>query len=145
MSILSNPIKPPVQALFVFAASLLLMLGGVLLDKAGILKMEALYPWSIATAFMLLFAIFNSILSLQSDNFNRYWGASMYSYLALAALSGLAAWQLSGVTISNAESYKAIYVVVTFGFLVFISMVNFLKKIVNFAETEDWQAPRRRK
>ena len=145
MSIFSNPLKPPVQALMVFAASLVLMLGGVLLDKLGILEMERLYPWSIATAFMLLFAIANSIMSLQSDNFNQYWGASMYSYIALAALSGLAAWLLSGVTISNAESYKAIYMVVTFGFLVFLSMVNFIRKIINFAETEDWQAPRRGK
>lgn len=145
MSFLSNPLKPPAQALLVFAAALFLMLGGVLLDKLGVLEMDRLYPWSIATAFMLLFALFNSIMSLQSDNFGQYWGASMYSYIALATLCGLAAWLLSGVTISNAESYKAIYIVVTFGFLVFISMVNFIKKIVNFAETEDWQAPRGKK
>ena len=138
-------ITPPKQALLVFAGGLVLMLGGVALDKMGVMGMERLYPWTSATGFMLLFAIFNSIMCMTADSFAKYWGISMYSYLALAAVLGLSAWLCSGVPLGEAESYKSIYIVVTFGFLVFLSMVNAMKNIVNFAEKEDWSQPRKRK
>lgn len=142
---LEKKLTPPLQAALIFAISLVLMLCGVVLDKMGWLAMDRLYPWTIATGLLLLFALFNSLSSLRaSTGFAKYWGISMYSYLGLAAANGLAAWQLSGVPIGEAESYKFIYVVVTFGFLVFLSMVNFMRIIVNFAEREDWTQPRKR-
>jgi uncharacterized membrane protein len=133
------------QAGLVFGAGFILMLGGIVFDKTGLMAMDPLYPWSIATGFLLLFALLNSLSSLQSDNVLKYWGASIYSYMLLAAASGVAAWQLSGIPIGQAQSYKFIYIVVTFGFLVFLSMVNFMKKIVNFAEREEWNQPRKRR
>lgn len=48
--------SPPMQALTVFSAATVLMLGGVALDKLGVMSMDPLYPSAIATAFMLLFA-----------------------------------------------------------------------------------------
>jgi hypothetical protein len=143
-SLLHRQYTPPQQALLVFGGALILMLAGVLLDKTGLMGMERLYPWSIATAFMLLFALLNSVASLQSSSFLKYWRESMYSYMGLAVANGLAAWGLSGVALGDAESYKAIYVVITFGFLVFLSMVNLMKKIVQFAEREEWNQPRKR-
>ena len=142
-----NPsnLTPPKQALLVFGAGAAIMLGGILLHKGGILQMELLFPWTIATAFLLLFAMFNSIASLKTEGFAQYWGQSMYSYMALAVALGLLAWWGSGVPIGEAESYKFIYLVVTFGFLVFLTMVNTLKNIVNFAEKEDWTQPRRKR
>lgn len=136
--------SPPQQAGLVFSGALVLMLGGVLLDKMKLFAMDPLYPWTIATAFMLFFALFNSLSSLQSNSFSKYWGASMYSYLALGVASGLAAWLLSGIPLNEAQSYKFIYIVITFGFLVFLSMVNLMRKIVNFAEREEWNQPRKR-
>jgi len=142
---LEKKLSPPQQALLIFVLSLVLMGIGVILDKIGLFGMERMYPWSIATGFMLLFALFNSISCLQADNFGKYWGASMYSYIGLAFMNGLAAWLCSGVPLGEAESYKAIYIVVSFGFLVFLSMVNMMKSIVNFAEKEDWNQPNKRK
>lgn len=132
------------QALAVFSAATMLMLGGVALDKIRVMSMDPLYPWSIATAFMLLFALLNSISSLQSNDFARYWGASMYSYLGLALACGLMAWLTSGIPVGKAGSYKFIYLVVSVGFLVFLSLINMVKKIVNFAEKEEWNQPRKR-
>lgn len=138
-------ISPPKQAAAVLAGALLLMFGGWALDKIGLFPVEELYAWSIATAFTLLFAIFNSILSLNADNSMRYWAGSMYSYLALAFANGLAAWAFSGIRLSDAGSYRWIYIVITVGFLVFMSMVNFMKKIVEYAEREEWNQPRQRR
>ncbi len=140
-----STLNPPRQALLIFALGMVLMLGAVVLDKTGIMGMERLFPWSIATAFMLLFALFNSLASIKATSFAKYWGISMYSYMGLGVALGLSAWLCSGVPIGQAESYKIIYIVVTFGFLVFLSMINMMKAIVNFAEKEDWTQPRKRR
>ncbi len=135
--------NPAVQALVVLTGALVLMLIGWFLTVTKVYPAEPLFAWSIATAFMLLFAMLNSLMSLRADSFTRYWGRSMYSYLGLALCTGLAAWMFSGIPLREAGTYRWIYIVVTFGFLVFLSMVNFMKKIVEFAEKEEWNQPRR--
>jgi hypothetical protein len=137
--------RPPVQAALVLLGALLLMTVGWALFSSGLVENDRLFAWSISAGFMLLFAVFNSLMSIKSSNFARYWGSSMYSYLALALCSGGLAWVFSGVPLKAAGTYKWIYVVVTFGFLVFLSLVNTIKRIVNFAEREEWTAPRKRR
>lgn len=137
--------SPIAQAVVVLAGALVLMLCGWLLTITRIYPAEPLFAWSIATAFMLLFAMLNSLMSLRADSFAKYWGRSMYSYLGLALCTGLAARLFSGIPLREAGTYRWIYIVVTVGFLVFLSMVNFMKKIVQFAEREEWNEPRRRK
>ncbi|MEO6038558.1 MAG: hypothetical protein ABIQ93_09095 [Saprospiraceae bacterium] len=136
--------SPIVQAGIVFGGAVLFMAFGWLLTVTGFYPVERLFAWSIGAAFLLFFAMFNSLLSLRADNFAKYWAASMYSFLALALSTSGAAWMFSGVPIGEAESYRWIYIVVTFGFLVFLSLDNFMKIIVRFAEREEWNAPRTR-
>lgn len=137
--------RPPVLALVVFSLSFLLMLLGWGVMAMGWTGQDRLYVWSIAAAFMLLYALANSLLSLRAGNFLKYWGSSMYSYLGLAIASAFAARLFSGLSIGEAGSYRWIFIVVTFGFLVFLSVVNFAKRIVQFAEREEWNQPRKRR
>jgi hypothetical protein len=83
-------------------------------------------------------------MSLRADSFMKYWGTSMYSYMILAFCSGTAAWLFSGIPLGEAGSYRWIFIVVSVGFLVFLSIVNFMKQIVQFAEREVWTQPRRK-
>lgn len=136
--------RPPIQAAVVFAAALVIMGIGWILTASGIFTLDRLFAWSIGAAFMLFFAMMNSILSLRATSFVKYWGASMYSYLALALCTSMAAWGFSGIALREAGSYRWIYIVVTVGFMVFLSMVNFMKVIVRFAENEEWNQPRKR-
>ena len=140
-----NITKPIVQAGLVFSLGIFMMVTAWLLTITNVFLQDPLFPWSISSAFLLLFALFNSLLSLRADNFAKYWGSSVYSYMALALGSGLAAWLFSGIDLRDAGTYRWIYLVVTFGFLVFLSMVNFMKRIVNFAEKEEWNQPRKRR
>lgn len=144
-SFFDRKMDPLKQAGFIFLGALVMMLGGWLFSQTGLLDWDKLFPWSIATAFTLIFALLNSVLSLNADSFTKYWGRSVYSYMLLALCNGLAAWLISGISLNEAGSYKFIYLVVTFGFLVFLSMVNFIKQIVQFAEREEWNQPRRRR
>lgn len=137
---------PPLkQALMVLGISIFFMVCGWLSNRMGLIEGDPLFAWSVATAFMLLFAVLNSLLSISAANALRYWRDSMYSYTGLAALNALSAWGASGISIGNAGSYKWIYFVITFSFLVFLSMVNLMKRIVRFAEREEWNQPRRKR
>lgn len=144
-SFFERKVDPVWQAIPFFGISVLFMVFTWLLDKTGWYQTDQLFPWSLATAFLLLFAVFNSLMSLNADSFLRYWGRSMYSFMGLAFANGLAAWMFSGVAIGQAQSYRWIYIVVTIGFLVFLTMVNLMRKIVEFAEKEEWTQPRKRR
>lgn len=138
-------VKPPVQAVTLYLIALCCMLIFWGIGLGGIFPMGKLFPWAISAAFLLMFAMMNSLICLRVEGFQKYWTASMFSYLGLMLVLGGTAWLLSGVTLNKAESYRWIFIVVSFGFLVFLSMINFMKKIVKFAEQEDWTQPRPRK
>jgi hypothetical protein len=93
---------------------------------------------------MLFFALMNSLLSLKAPSFVKYWGVSIYSYIGLGLGTSLLAWGFSGIPLKEAESYRWIYIVVTVGFIVFLTLVNLMKVIVKFAEKEEWNQPRKR-
>jgi hypothetical protein len=76
---------------------------------------------------------------------NNYWGISIFVYVSLAVLSGLIAYLASNLSVYEAGSYKFIYFVITFGYLVFISIMGFMKKIVAFAQKEVWNQPKIRR
>lgn len=132
------------QAVAIVAGGAALMVFGWLLTVTGIYRLEPLFAWSIAAAFSLLFGLLNSLMSIRAKSFAQYWGRSMYSYMGSGIAMGLLAWALSGIPLREAGTYRMIYVAVTFGFLVFLSIVNFVKKIVQFAEREEWNQPRKR-
>ena len=102
------------------------------------------FPWLVAAAFLLCFALFNSVFSLSSKTPGKYWGQSMYSFIGVAVVLGGAAWLFSGLSIFDAGSYPWIFVVVTIGYLIFMGMVNIMRNIVQFAQKEEWNAPRTR-
>lgn len=102
------------------------------------------WAWLCAASFLLFYALFNAIMSATSNNILKYWGRSLYSFIGLALGSGLLAWAFSGVPIGDAGSYKWIFFVVTFGYLVFMSMIAIMKNVVEFAQKEEWNKPKLR-
>lgn len=133
------------QAAIVFGAGLLVSLLAKLIHIVGIIDVGNRFPWLCAASFLLFFAVFNSIFSLSAKDLNNYWTKSLVSYAGLAILSGLCAWGLSGIGINEAGYYRWIFIVLTFGYLVFLSIMGIMKQIVEFAEKENWQSPRKRK
>lgn len=141
-SIFEQKIDPIYQAGGALAAVLLFDIIGSAVSSGGEDLVSNRWPWLCAASFLLFFALFNAIMSATSQNLMKYWGRSIYSFMALAAGSGLLAWAFSGVPIGEAGSYKWIFFVITFGYLVFLSMIAFMKKIVEFAQKEEWTKPR---
>ena len=141
---LTTAYSPFLQAGVILAVILLVMAGGKIMETTSLVEVDQRFPWLTSASFMLFFALFNSVFSLSADNLNKYWSQSIPSFAALAALSGLLAWLFSSITIFEAGSYWWIFIVVSFGYLVFLSLMGMARKIVEFAEREEWNAPKKR-
>ncbi len=143
-SIYEQRFDPVKQAAIALAGVLVFNLVAKALQLGGAVEGNR-FPWMTAASFMLLFALFNSVFSVATDNMMKYWGRSLYSFMGLAVIAGLLAWAFSGLTISEAGSYRWIYIVVTIGYLVFLAMMAFMRQVVDFAQKEEWNAPNIRK
>lgn len=94
-------------------------------------------PWVFVLAMTLFYALFNSIFGLKSQKPVRYFGHSIYSYVGLLVVGSLLAWLFSGLTIDEAGSFRWLYVVLTFGYIIFIVISRLMKQIVEIAMKQD--------
>lgn len=143
-SIFERDIDPIYQAGITLAGVLVFDILGTGLGAATEDVVSVKWPWLVAASFLLFYALFNAVMSATSKSLMKYWGRSIYSFIGLAVGAGLLAWGFSGMPIGEAGSYKWIFFVVTFGYLVFLCMVAFMKNIVEFAQKEEWNRPKLR-
>ncbi len=144
-SIFKKDISPLKQAGIVFGLSAGIMLLTKLAQLASSGETDKTVYWTIAATFILFFAIFNALFSLSTKNMDKYWTQSILSYASLVVLTGLLAYLMSSISIDDAGSYRWIYIVLTMGYLIFLSMMTVMRKIVEFAQKEEWNHPRLRK
>ncbi len=137
--------KPLWQFIYCLGGSILVTLVFWLLVNLNFMENSPKFYWMCATAFLLLYSIFNSLISLTAPNSGKYWSRSIMMFALLAIIAGALAYLFSGISVYDAGSYSFIYFVITFGYLVFISIMGFVKKIVAFAQKEVWNQPRLRK
>ena len=134
---------PYYQALIVASFLILIMLLLKLLNLMNFADIPGSVYWAICGAGLLFFAIFNSVISLQeSKDLNTYWYKSFASYTVLLLSSGLTAQLISGVSMDEAGSFSWIFFILTFAYLLFLSLMRFMRKIVDMAQKEDrnWQS-----
>lgn len=144
-SVFDQAYDPIIQAAITLGAVLVFIGCAKIINLTGLINIPQRFPWLTAASFLLLFAMGNSIFSLSSENMLKYWGRSIYSYLGLAVLSGVVAYFTSSMSIDEAGSYRWIYLVLTVGYLVFLGMMAFMRRIVEFAQREEWNHPRIRR
>lgn len=130
-------ISPFIQLGAVFLVMLIWIGGGIGLAKLGVLAENPHFPWLVSASMLLFFAIFNCVFSLNASDANRYWLYSIISYVILVVVAGSVAYLITGISIYDARSMKWMYFVFTFGYLVFLSIVNFMRIIVKIARRED--------
>ena len=136
-SLYAKNISPFIQAACIFGAILLFNFLSYLMKIFQILPVKQGAPWVIFTSFVLFYALVNSVLSLSAPSRNKYWFQSILSYVSLLLLGGFTAYLFSGLTINEAGSYRWILVVFTMGYILFLSIVRAMKKIVTIAQKQD--------
>ncbi len=93
--------------------------------------------WETSFAILMGFALFNSIFSLSYTNKNVYFRDSIFSFMGIAAVGGFLAYYFSGLTMDEAGSFRWLYIVFGFSYLVFISIVNLMRKIIEIVKKQD--------
>lgn len=136
-SFLETEISPFKQVAVVLLIAVIFMSFSGFIPAQPYSSTAHIMPWVIACGLILFFAIGNSILSLSATNGNIYWLQSIISFAIMLIGGGLLAWGFSGISISNTGSVKWIYFVFTFSYLVFLSIVNLMKFLVNLAKKHD--------
>jgi len=136
-SILVQIGKPVQQAGTALGLGLFIMLVGWLLRIAGAVDVAPNFFWLTAASCVLLYAMFNAMISVSADNIDRYWKSAIPLFFGLMLVLSLLATLLSAIQISEADSYAWIYVILTFGYFAFLSMARFIKRILSIAMREE--------
>jgi len=106
-------------------------------SDGGNISEEGIAFWEYSLAILLAFMLFNSVLSIPYNDRIQYFRDSIFSFIALAAIGGLLAHYLSGISMDEAGSFRWLYIVFSFSYLVFISIVNLMRKLMEIAKRQD--------
>jgi hypothetical protein len=93
--------------------------------------------YTIPLALTLVYAVFNSVLSISAKNQNLYWGKSIFCYGILCVVGYSMAYFLSGLGIDEAGAYRWMISVFSFGYLLFLTLISVMKRIVLMAQKQD--------
>ena len=133
-----NLYNPVWQGGVIFTLVVLTMLIFKGLHASQNIDIDLLVYWMISGTGVLVFALFSSVISLAIEtDMNAYWTRSTGIYALLMIVLGCLAWFLSGYSIGEAGSFRWIFMVLTFGYLLFLSLMRFMKKVVFIAQQED--------
>jgi len=135
--------RPPFQAAIGLVVLALFLLFGGALSWAND-GSDGRWGYQSAATALMLYGVGNALLSLGTKAVGKYWSISIACYAALAAVAIVFARLYSGYWIDDAGSYRWIFLVLTFGYLVLLSIVSMMRGIVSFAEREEWSQPRQR-
>lgn len=135
-SILSKNIPPVKQVIGVVVLLLVFNIIAYFIKLAGI-DIGKMNAWEISLTCLLFFALGNALFFLNSKDKAKYWRESVFSYIGLVAVTVLLAGWISGIQLNDSGSIKWIYFVFTFGYLVFISIIGMMRRIVELVIKQD--------
>lgn len=135
-SLFSKQVSPVYQALLAFGGVVIFSVIGSFFSLSNE-KLSQQFPWMIAAAFMLVYALFNSVFWISATNNAEYISRSISSYVGLAVASGLLAYAISGLAPSEAGSIKAIFLILTIGYVVFLAIMGTIKQLIKFFNKEE--------
>ena len=130
-------VNPFVQGALIAAMILLFVVIELLMKWTGITHPEQNSPWIISTSMLLFYTIANSIISIKAKSLIRYWGKSITTYILILVLGALFAYLVSGLSIDEAGSFRWLFFVLTMGYLIFLAIVQTMKRIVDIAINQD--------
>ena len=136
-SVFQKEISPFIQAAFAIGINVLVIILMKGIVDSGSKLDDGVVLWEVSFSILLAFMLFNSVLSIPYNNRTEYFRNSIFSFLAVAGIGGVLAHYVSGISMDEAGSFRWLYIVFTFTFLVFISIVNLMRKIMEIAKKQD--------
>ena len=128
--------KPLFQAVLVIGLTIILTFLDKLMPQDDYLQVNA-GPWIVSTAMVLLFIIINTLVALRINTIIPYWIQSIFVFLGLLAFSYGWSFLLSGKHIDEVGSFRWLWIVLGFVYVIFFGIVRSMKRIVDFAINQD--------
>ncbi len=136
-SIFKRKLHPLKQAAFALVAMLLIDLIYKSFSEGSESGSNPKIYWEITAALILFFAMMNAVFTIAYEDLNYYWKFSIPSFaLVLFGGCGLA-FLFSGMTMNEAGTFKWILMIFSFGYLILMTMVRSMIKIIKMAQRED--------
>jgi len=129
--------RPMQQAMIVLGLGVVIMLVAGLINFSDGVEVSPNFYWLTAASCILLYAMFNAMISVSAENIDKYWTRAIPTFFGLMLVLSLLAMLLSGISLVEADSYAWIYIILTFGYLAFLSMARFIKRILSIAMREE--------
>lgn len=136
-SFFAKAMNPFIIAGVALGGTFVFMLLGTLSNSLGITTLSERFPYISAGSFLLLFAIYNAIFSLNVEDLNQYWLKSFMAYAGLMIGAILLAYLFSGLWLPG--TFRWIFSILTFGYLAFLSIMSFVKRMFAIVKKEDEQ------
>ncbi|WP_235295679.1 hypothetical protein [Portibacter marinus] len=135
-TILQQEVSPFKQAGVALGANLIFNLVAWLIQKAGVALTNTI-SWEISLTLLLFFGLANAIFFLNTTEKTKYWSYSITSFITVAAVSIFVSTYLSGIGINDSASIKWIILIFSFSYLIFISIIGLMRRIVEIAIKQD--------
>ena len=136
-SIFDKPFNPMYQGLLVIALYAFLLGFIMLLKMFKWVNFQPLDYWKYATSMILFYVMLCCVFCFSTKDKIIYYRNSIFTYLILLILFSLISQFQSGLSIFEAESYSWILTVFSIIFVVMLTIINLVRKIVEVAIKQD--------
>jgi len=96
-------------------------------------SLEKMDIWTLTTAMLLFYIIFNIALGMNQQHKLIYYRDSVYGYVFLVAIGIIVGKFISGISVFEAKTYSWIIFVFSLVYILFLSLVSLIRKIVEIA------------
>lgn len=135
VSIFNREVDPFKQAgIAIFAQ--IVALAAIKASQSGTEGIPTVY-WEAVFTVLLAYMLFNAMLSFPYKKRSQYFVRSLMAYAAIVFSGALLANWFSGITMDEAGSFRWLYLLLSFCYLVFLSIANAMWKIIEMAKKED--------
>lgn len=142
-SVYAKEYHPFWQAVVALGGAAVFMILGALMNAVAGVDLGIKFPWTTAGAFILMYAVFNSVNSFSTKNMLHYYRNSVFGFIGLLLGGSLLAYLFSQTHIRDAGSFAWIYVMLCLAYFGFIGITTFIRFIFSILRTEEEKLSKR--
>lgn len=106
-------------------------------QKFDVLDPNPMRIWLLATSMLLFYVFLSSIYCFKAKDRLLYYRQSTIAFVLIGIVLVATAQLFSGIQLSNAQSHQWIIIVISLVYLVFMTIIALIRKIVDIAIKQD--------
>jgi hypothetical protein len=139
MKLLSTIHRPFIQVAFLAALNLVAQFILMIIFSGG-KEPGHFYHWVVSASILLLYAFFNAVYLLKTNELNIYLRDALYGFIVLLFGSFGIAMLLSDISDVDSRSIKWIFFTISFSYFIFLMIAYFMRRIIEYAQRQDTEA-----